>query len=288
MMVRIIVNPVAGKGKSLSSANRLADYLRAQGAEVDLEYTRQKGDAERFAAKPRADCVVSVGGDGTANEVANGVALSNAPMAILPVGTANAVAREIRSPVDPVLLGNLILNRSVKRIDAGKIQGRRFLLCAGAGPDAAVVHRVHAHRGNRMGLAAYFLPTLPTLLRYPYPRFQVTMDDGSVIEHVEYAVAANCRFSAGVFPVASEARIDDGLLDVVLFRDLSLVRMAYYAAMSYWKSMAKQKGVLYCKARKVRFDAPKETVHFQVDGDPAGFLPVVLEIESSGVEIIAS
>lgn len=288
MRVRLIVNPIAGRGNSLYLAKRLENYLLTHGASIETVKTHQRGDATLAAAQHSVDCVVVVGGDGTVNEVANGLGDSGIPMALLPAGTANAIARELKIPGNPEKLGELILRNQTRTIDAGRCGDRRFLLCGGAGPDAAVVHYVHKKRKGRLGVTGYFLPVLSNIFTYKFPSFRVILDGQEIYEGIRYAVMANCKYSAGIFPATREASVADGLLDVVMFRKLTVFRLAGYAARSLLGSLATSKNVIYRKAKKVIAEPLEGTpIPFQIDGDPAGFLPVTIHVEPCSMKVIA-
>jgi diacylglycerol kinase family enzyme len=117
--VRIIVNPVSGGGKGRAMADALRLALERRRQEVELLVTAQPGDARVFAARPGAERTVAVGGDGTVNEVANGLAESDASLAILPMGVGNVVARQLGFPRDPEALADLVVHGATRYIDAG-------------------------------------------------------------------------------------------------------------------------------------------------------------------------
>ncbi|MDZ4861028.1 MAG: acylglycerol kinase family protein, partial [Candidatus Hydrogenedentes bacterium] len=114
MHVRIIANPISGGGRGPASAESLADALRKLGSSCDVRITTCAGDAHAWAGEPGADCVVSVGGDGTLNEIANALAGTDTLLATLPMGTANVVARELGTPLEPNALAELIVQRKTR------------------------------------------------------------------------------------------------------------------------------------------------------------------------------
>lgn len=288
MNVRIIANPVSGAGRGLKRADALYAALKARGASAERFITSERGEAQAEAARPGADYVVAVGGDGSANEVANGLRGSGATLAILPIGTANVVARELRTPWNPEKLADLIMSGRTRLLDTGEVNGRIFLQSGGAGLDAAVVARVHARRGKRMGYWRYVQPILQTVWTYRFPPIRVLVDGSLFCEDAGYAVAGNCRFSAGAFPLTPEARFDDGLLDVCVFRGLALPRIAKLAIASWMPGFAQRRDVLYIKARHIVFEpASGAPVPFQIDGDPSGLLPATFEVRPASLRVAA-
>jgi YegS/Rv2252/BmrU family lipid kinase len=287
MNVRVIANPVAGGGRGRVQAEALASTLECGGAEVELVLTQQAGDAEPAAARSGADVVVAVGGDGSINEVVNGLTENDSTLAILPMGTANVVARELRLPRDPAESAALILQGKTMPMDAGLRNGRRFLLGAGAGLDAAVAEAVSRVRGKKSSFWKWVGPSIRTALSYAFPAIRVTVDGEVVSETAQYAVVGNCRYSAGVFPVTPRARIDDGLLDVCLFHDLNAVKLAWLAALVRNPSFIERKDIVYRQGKRIAFAVAGETAApLQVDGDPAGRIPADFEVEEKAVSVI--
>ncbi len=151
--------PVAERGPQAAAA--LSAALEARGVTCETRVTKRAGDRPRtrVGQRPGADCVVSVGGDGTLNEVANALAGAGAlPVATLPLGTANVVARELHIPTDPAVLAGLIASATTRAVDAGRAGERLFLLGAGAGLDAAIVEVVHRNRGAKLSFLSYVWP----------------------------------------------------------------------------------------------------------------------------------
>ncbi len=289
----IIANPVSGGGKARRLAEALVEALEARNQKAELLLTQAQGDAGQFAARPGAECVVSVGGDGTANEVANGLSESDARMAILPTGAANVVARELGLSRDPEALADLIVDGNTRIMDAGLINGRRFLLGAGAGLDAAVVAEVHANRhGRKIGVSSYVRPTLKILRNYAFPAVEVTIDGNTVCNDGQYVIIGNCRRSAGVFEVTPKALIDDGLLDVCILRDLSILRLVRLLLGVKRPGFTNRKDVLYVQGRSVLLRAAGDVdVPFQIDGDPAGVVSgdagIEIGVEPQALRVIA-
>ncbi|MCP4645476.1 MAG: diacylglycerol kinase family lipid kinase [bacterium] len=288
MKARIIANPISGGGRGKAEANKLVDALTEHGVEAELVITGGPGDAETAAAKPGADCVVAVGGDGSANEVANGLDGTDTAMAILPLGTANVVARELGIPGDAACVAGLIAAGNTRAIDVGRYQGRRFLQSAGSGFDAAVVRDVHAHRGRRLSFASYVMPVLRQVRSYGFPPIRVIVDDAVLCEDAQYAIVGNCPYSAGVLALTPRARIDDGFLDVCVFRNLNVLRLAYLMGTAVLGSIDKRAGVIYAKAKTIAFESVGgDAVPLQIDGDPAGEIPAALSVEPGGLRVIA-
>jgi diacylglycerol kinase (ATP) len=287
MNVRIIANPVAGGGRGRRMAEALRDALDAKVSEVELVLTKQAGDNEPEAARPGADIVVAVGGDGSVNEVVNGLKGTEAALAILPAGTANVVSRELRIPKDPEAVAAMIIAGHTREMDAGLRDGRRFMLGAGAGLDAAITEAVSQQRGKKSNLMKWVGPSIKTCLSYDFPKFKVIADGDVLCDEGQYAIIGNCRYSAGVFPATPEARIDDGLLDVCILQNLSVARLIGLLPSVARGRHILRKDVIYKQFKTLEITPnTDQTIPFQVDGDPGGCLPVNIGIEPRAVRVI--
>lgn len=288
MRVHIIANPASGGGRGAAMAEAFRRELDARGEDVVLTVTKRAGDGESVAAHSDAECLVSVGGDGTANEVLNGLDGRDVSLAILPMGTANVVARELGLNAKPSRLADLIAHQTVRRVDVGVVNGRRFLLGAGAGLDAAVTKRVHEASSGGGGYARWIAPAIRTVLQFNHAPIRVTVDGETITETSEYVVIGNCRFSAGVFPVTRRASVTDGKLDVCAMGRLSIPKIAWLGAAVWMPRFPERRDVVYRQGKLIELEAASElAVPLQVDGDPAGFLPARCTVEPCAVSIIA-
>jgi len=289
MDVRMIVNPVAGRGRGRAMAERLEDGLKRRGVGVEVVYTAARGDAEVAAAAPGADAILSVGGDGTANECLNGMAGTSAVFGVVSAGTANVVARQIRVGRDLEAYADLVQQERSIPLDVGLWNGRRFIMGAGAGLDAAIVTAVQSKRQGPSSLWHWVLPTITTILNYPSPKIRVVVDGQVLSELADYAIVGNCIYSAGIFPATPRARIDDGLLDVVVVEGVSAWRMARLALGVWRPGFLEWPFIRYAQGKNIEFIPNEEgsAIPLQVDGDMAGAAPVSFGIVPHGVRIFS-
>ncbi len=288
MRVRVIANPVAGGGRGKTMAEALCRALQGKVDDVTLVLTRKAGDNKVEASKPGADCVVAVGGDGSVNEVVNGLKDTDSTLAVLPAGTANVVARELKIPPDPQAVAALIVDQQLRWMDVGLHGTQRFLLGAGAGFDAAVVKAVSSQRGGKSSFFKWVAPTLNTVRTYSFPSFRVIADGEEVTRTVQYAIVGICRYSAGVLPTTPKAKIDDGLLDLCLYHELSFTRLLRLLATVWNPNHINRGDITYLQCRSVDFQPlSNEEVPLQVDGDPAGSIPAKFTILPKAVQVVA-
>ncbi len=207
----IISNPAARNGKG-HRLNRLLDALREQGTTVDHQPTSGPGDARRIAAEApldAVDAVISAGGDGTLNEVVNGLVERDdtpPPVGLLPLGTANVVARECGLPLDdPAALARIIATAPATPVYVGSANGHAFLQMAGVGFDARVVENVNLGLKRRVGPLAYVVQSLAEAFRHRPTTYRVDVD-GQTFEAAS-VVVANGRHYGGPYVCAREARL---------------------------------------------------------------------------------
>lgn len=279
MPVRIIANPIAGGGRGKTLAQALEHDLHGKVDAVELCLTGKAGDGKTEAARPGADCIVAVGGDGSLNEVINGLPDLNVPVALLPVGTANVVARELQIPSDSSFVARLIADNKTRPMDVGLCGERRFLLGAGAGYDAAVVAKVSEQRGRKSSKAKWVVPGVKTALTYRFPKIRVEVDGEPATDTAQYVVVGNCRYSAGAFAATPKALSDDGLFDVCMFHRLSLFKLTALSVAVWSPDFIDRPDITYVCGKEVRLSpAEDEAAPLQIDGDPAGTIPATFTL----------
>lgn len=288
MKVRIIANPIAGGGLGKTRAEELERALKMRGAVVETCITQQAGDAKDLAGKSGVDRIAVIGGDGTLNEVVNGLIDMDVPIAILPVGSANVVARELKMPPDAAVVAERIVSGQFRPMDVALAGGRRFLLGAGGGLDAAIATMVKRTRGKKSSMRQWVWPTIYTALTYRYPLVRVIVDGKVVSEGTKYVVVGNCRYSAGFFPATRRAKIDDGLLDVILAKKLGPFRTLSFALMIWFSSFPDRHDITYVQGANVTLEAVSdESVPLQIDGDPAGSTPASFSVLPRAIRVVS-
>lgn len=282
----IIFNPTAGLRRR-ARLQRVLDRLAAYGCQITLRETETAGHAEALAAAAdplHYDIVVAAGGDGTINEVANGLATLPLPLAIIPLGTANVLAAEIGLPTEPAQVGEAIACGATQPIVLGAANGRRFIMMAGAGFDAHVVNEVSVPLKRWLGKGAYVAAFLHQLFAFRFPSYRVRVDGidfraGSVI-------VANGRFYAGRFVAAPGADLCRPQLEVCLFERCGrLATIGYALALLTGRLPRLQSYRMITAANTVEIlGAPGEPV--QGDGDVIGRLDARIEVIPAALQLI--
>ena len=292
--ISLIYNPYAGglRGAKLARLDVAETALKDQGRRVTRHSTRgprTAGEVARECVQDGSDLIVSAGGDGTINEVANGLLGSQIPLGVLPAGTANVLANELgmsrnlgraaaslaQCIAQPVRMGEL-------RFDDGACQN--FLLMAGIGLDANIVFRLDAVWKARLGKAAYWMGGFQ-LFWNKLEEFEVELEG---IQHrCSFALISKVRNYGGDFEIAREVRILDREFEVVLFEGVNTYRYLLYFAGIAANRLRKLPGVTVYRSRQVRLlPYNGNFVHCQVDGEYAGNLPVTVSSEQQTLRLL--
>jgi len=219
---KFIVNPAAGRGRCLHEAEKVKIFCNDYDLDHKIFYTLKSGDAITFAREGRDsfDCVVAVGGDGTINEVVNGLIGGRAKLGVVPVGSGNDFIKAVAIPekLEKALI-NLTRLKSQK-IDVGQAGDRYFINGLGIGFDAWVVKETLGIKKFR-GMAIYLYAVLKTIYSFKPPQVLLRYDDISREEKFFMITVGNGISLGGGFKLTPQALIDDGLFDLNIVRDLN-------------------------------------------------------------------
>ncbi len=286
---RVIMNPAAGQSHRLSDLDETLGYLVRQGWELSLYETHrpnQAGELARQAATEGLDVVLVVGGDGTVNEVVNGLAGSNTALAVLPMGTGNVWAREQGISLEPIEAARELLQGQVRTVDLGLAGSRYFLLMASVGFDAAVVRALSGEGKQAFWPLGYILKGITIALNFAGKETVVTLDDREVDAEALFIVIGNTRLYGGVVQITHQATMDDGLLDVCIFRGKGgLSLLSLYALAAVLKMQERTGGVDYYRAREVTVSS-ETPLHVQTDGEAIGTTPMTFRVVPRSLRVL--
>ncbi len=270
-LVKFIVNPVSGNGRTGRLVPRLVGLARRLGLDFDLQLTQAPQHATELASEHSSefDVVVAVGGDGTVNEVAAGAVKSKAVMGVIPTGTGNDFARALGRLKGLQDYVHRIVSGKVRVIDAGvlKFNNRDLLFVNGVGVgfDAEVAREsLNIHRLG--GISRYLYAVMKTLPKYVSPDMRIELDE-KIIEGKRFLVAIGNGISAGGgFLLTPGASLDDGLLDACLVSDLPIRRVLQVIPSVLKGQHGKHPEVTMEKARKIRIKSDRP-VSIHRDGE---------------------
>ncbi len=274
MSVAVIINPISGTGGRPEVARRRAElaaaYASARGVEVEIFVTERAGHARELATAALnrgATQVIAWGGDGTVNEVASALAFRDAALAVIPSGSGNGLARELRVPMDAAAAFAVAIDGHSRTIDCGELDGRLFFNIAGLGLDARVAHEFAAHGLVRRGFLRYLEITARELIRFE-PDDHTIIADGVVIQARALIVAiANARQYGNGALIAPNARVDDGKLDLVVVAERPTWQTVLQLPKLFSGRIARVDGVTMTAAVDIEVTSTRQTL-YHVDGEP--------------------
>ncbi len=283
----IIGNPNSGRASSRGLLEHYADILRSGGLKTKVLNTEYPDHATELAAEAGDRLVVAAGGDGTVNEVVNGLH-KEATLGILPLGTANVLARELGLPLKAEKACHRILEGKSSRIDLGVAtnrhgEERRFTFVAGIGFDANVIYTVTPRLKRYLKALAFVLTAFRVYAEEEFPA--IHLHHGDTIYITQFVILANGHYYGGDFKVAREGSLTSGELEAILVERISaLLRpdiLGRILARQPLNSSMRSIG-----AREFEARSPGAEVPVQIDGELWGRLPMSFRIEPNALKVI--
>ena len=270
-------------------ADAVTAALLRRGLGVETFLTGAAGDAAKRAQTidDDIDRILVVGGDGTLNEILNGLAHpSRIPIAQLPMGTANILAHELSLPKHSEKVAALVAAGRVRHVDMGIANGKRFLMVASCGFDAMVTRVIKQNRSGSLGYKGYLLPILRTLYHYRPPRLCVCVDHGPPT-YGAFVVVGNTQNYGGIFSITDRAQCDSNHLDVCVFPRGTRLALTWYYLAALARRVSRATDTRYLTGRHITITSDQPTA-IEIDGDYFGQTPVEITIQPAVVPILVS
>ena len=283
--ILVSLNPKAGARSGQPLVDRLQQRLTERGFSVEIisDVDRLADEAARTLRNGELRAVVAAGGDGTAALVVNRTP-PQTPIAVLPLGTENLLSKHLGLTADPDAVCETICGGTTVQLDAGRAEGRIFLLMVGCGFDADVVRRLHRERTGHIHHLSYAKPIFDSIRNYEYPELRIYCDDESDATlpraqaiTARWVFVVNLPRYAGGLRIAPDAVGTDGLLDVCAFKEGSLWNGIRYLSGIIFGQHESWDDCVTRRTRRLRIESDAEAP-FQLDGDPGGCLPVDIEV----------
>ncbi len=279
-MFTIIVNTVAGHGKAKKVAAQLEVALKQRGQAFSMVYTEHPGHATSLAraCADRGDSrVFCVGGDGTAFEVANGLLGSRTALGVIPGGTGNDFVRSLGLPKDPVAAMDALLAAPPRSINVCRLNDRIFLNVCGAGFDVEVIIACNKAKRFARGMLPYLYGVMHTLFTYKPIHFTVEIDGEKHEGPLLLVSVANGQYIGGGMHIAPMARLDDDLLDLIMIKPVSRLRIPFLLPKFIDGSFIKLTHLVeHRRCRTVCISSPN--MRMQMDGEVAAVENAMLNI----------
>lgn len=280
-------NPKSGSGRGRDELLQLCRGLKARGFRVRMFDDRRRLDQRVSRSHPNdVRCLVAAGGDGTVADVAS--RHPQLPIAILPLGTENLLARYLAFPRRGRELAEVIADGRSAVLDTVMAGDQRFLIMLSSGIDADVVHAIHAARTGHIRRIGYLWPTLRAFLLSRPQRLRVVSADGGQEIRGSHIIVSNGPVYGFGLPFNPDARMDDGLLDVRAFTGTTRWQVFWHAVRLKLGFAERTSEVLRFRSSSVVLtsDSADDSARTQVDGDPGPGLPVTITIEPRSLRMI--
>lgn len=288
----ILISNPAAKGFSQRKIEHACRFLGSKGCKVERVFTNRKGEATdlaRDAAAKAPSLIIAAGGDGTINEVVNGVAGSEVPVAILPLGTTNVLAKELDIPEDVTDAMAVAIERTPQIISLGKIElirpssfiPRYFVLMAGIGYDGEAVFGINESLKKISGKGAYVFSGIKTLFNFDPEELLFTINGKTYTGYS--AIIGNAAKYGGQFKVTPHAKLTEPYLDVCIFkgrRSSDILRYVFGIATNSHLSF---RDVEYIKTKSIEING---TAHIQIDGDYFGMTPAKIHVAPDALRLV--
>jgi diacylglycerol kinase (ATP) len=305
----VIVNPKSAGGSTQDSWAGIASDLRAHFGAYNVAFTKSAGDAAVLAKRgceSGRSFIIACGGDGTINEVANGILQSglDVELGIMPSGTGGDFRRTLEMPQSPREAARALRDGKTKHIDVGRVTflshndetiSRYFLNVSSFGLAASIIERVKSTKaldwlplGSVRGRASFALSTLQEVVGVDFMTVKVKIDGGDekLLNTINFCVA-NARYFGGGMKIAPDAKINDGFLDVINIGDIRTAKIILNAYTLYAGTHLDLKEVKSTLAKRIEVSpATKDAeIHLETDGELPGKLPAVFEVVPSALRV---
>lgn len=275
---RIIYNPTSGREAFKKELPAVLEKLEKAGYEASAHATTGEGDAiqaARVAVERKYDIVVAAGGDGTINEVINGLAEQEyrPKLGIIPVGTTNDFARALTVPRDSIQKAvDVIVEGYSMLLDIGKVNDHYFINIAGGGKLTELTYDVPSKLKTMLGQLAYYVKGIEMLPSLKPARVKIEYDGNIIEEDIMLFLISNTNSVGGFEKLAPDACLDDGLFDLLILRKTNLAEFIRIASLALRGAHLDDKHLIYTKASHIKV-TPEDKMQLNIDGEYGGLLP---------------
>jgi diacylglycerol kinase (ATP) len=320
MQAELIYNPSGGQVVVRHELNNAVSFLNRYGWSVTLRETSKPLEATeltRHAVNRGAKIVIAAGGDGTVNEVANGLVNTDVALGVLPVGTTNSWALQMGIPaLNPVLprtqaakliasleeriarplpanyyrkvlldAARVLVEGRTVAVDVGELSGRYFLISAGIGLEAAIVESISVEEKRALGSWAYVLTAIGSAYRYSGTDVSINLDGKVIKVSTPLIVVSNIQLYGGMVAIGAKACVNDAKLDVCIFKGDGFFTFVQYAMKVLSHRHLQDPKVEYYQCREIVVESVR-SLPVHIDGEPFTRTPVAIRIVPSSLKVI--
>lgn len=295
MKAKLIINPKAGihrenihKVKSaltgMSQGDQIKTFLSEENIEVDIFETKKSGDATKIAKDVEGyDMVIGAGGDGTVNEVVNGLNNFDVSLGIIPLGSENVFAKELKIPLRIKNSCKVIGKGKTRKVDVGVMNKKRFIFVAGIGFDAHAIKNVRQKVKKILGKHSYTLAGLKTLFEHKPEKIKISFNGKETFGY--FAIISNVKRYGGRIKVTPNAKLDDGYLDMCVFKNKDLLSVMRYVMGAASKQMHLTENIERYKIKKGKITCEKPVL-YHTDAEIGGKTPVEVDVLAKTLRVV--
>jgi YegS/Rv2252/BmrU family lipid kinase len=294
----IIFNPAAGPRRNWEALTKAAFALEKGGWKVEVVETESSDEVYKLAKEAASsgyDAVIAAGGDGTVNGVVNGIVGTETALGVLPLGTGNVWARQLGLTSANLFLGlpdaakaaEILLESSTVKVDVGLANGRHFLLWCGIGIDALVTEEIESHPAvkRRLGPTAFVAAGVITAITFLGTKTIFQFDGKTIKRRIILAIVSNIRLYGGIIKIAPYARLNDGLLDLCIFKGYRFPHLLHHVYSVFSGRHLSDPSIEMKQVSKLTVRTARP-FSIQVDGEPIGKTPVQIEVKPQALKAL--
>ncbi len=285
-----IINPEAGKGRSLEYIEKIKNYFKKVDEPYYIEVTKYPGHATELVKSYTAlkdYRVYAVGGDGTLNEVLNGIVGTGSVLAVIPCGSGNDFVKSIigEEPIEDIFVSTL--RGKEKYIDLGRVNDRYFINISSVGFDSEVVYSANTVKKLKYitGSTAYILGILITLFKFKFIKTTITIDGVSFNKEILLAAIANGRCYGGGVKISPKSDISDGVFDLCVVEKVSKLKIFFLFPKAIKGTHENIKQVSFYSGRNISIVSSKEFV-LNIDGELLKEKEVNCQLIRNGIKVV--
>lgn len=288
-MIDIIINPIAGNGHAKHVSKKIRELLEGSNIPFRYFYTKFKGHGKELAiqsVKDGAKIVLSVGGDGTTNEIIGGLINSNTALGIIPAGTGNDFVKALNMPKDPIASLHHILKSTPKPVDVGMLNDKAFLNVCGTGIDVSVLEYANQCRKYIKGNLSYIAGLFLAITKHKSNKVKIKIDDNLEIED-KFVICSvgNGRYIGGGIPITQHADVDDSYFDIIMLQDVARLAIPFYLFQLMRGTILRYNKVNYYRAKKLEITS-NTPIQFEADGEVSKLSTATIRLLAKAINIV--
>ncbi len=264
-----IINPISGTGRYKIVEKAIENHLDKTKFDYSIRYTEYKGHATEIAieeSQKGTQYIISVGGDGTLNEVVKGMVNSNSILGLIATGSGNGLARHLNISTNPAKAIEVINNEKVEKIDTVTLNEHRFVSIAGVGFDAFVARKFA--RSEKRGFFTYFKLTIRSFFNYKPKNYTLKFDNNKIKRRAFFITFANSSQWGYNKKISPSASLTDGLVDVCIFKKPSVIHTILLMPFLFANKIDKTSQLDVIKTNEIIISRKKDKkMHIHIDGD---------------------